>query len=42
MTRELDIGGQRTAYWNAPAYYGGLQGGFFGGFGGGGHGDQTG
>ena len=36
MTRQIDVGGQPTAYWNAPGYYGGWSGGFFGGFGGGG------
>ena len=36
MTREIDVGGQRMAYWNAPAYYGPWSGGYFGGFGGGG------
>ena len=35
MTREIDVGGERMPYWNAPAYYGPWSGGFFGGFGGG-------
>jgi hypothetical protein len=33
--RELDVGGRRMPYWNAPAYYGPWSGGYFGGFGGG-------
>jgi hypothetical protein len=36
LTREIDVGGERMPYWNAPAYYGPWSGGFFGGFGGGG------
>ena len=36
QAREIDVGGRRVAYWNAPAYYGPWSGGFFGGFGGGG------
>ena len=34
-SREVVVGGERTPYWNAPAYYGPWAGGFFGGFGGG-------
>jgi hypothetical protein len=34
QTREIDVGGRRVAYWNAPAYYGPWSGGYFGGFGG--------
>jgi hypothetical protein len=33
MTREVELGGQRMPYWNAPAYYGPWAGGYFGGFG---------
>jgi hypothetical protein len=34
QTREILVGGNRTPYYNAPAYYGPWAGGYFGGFGG--------
>ena len=33
LAREVLVHGRRTAYWEAPAYYGPYAGGFFGGFG---------
>jgi hypothetical protein len=35
-TRQVLVGGRRTPFWNAPAYYGPWMGGYYGGFGGGG------
>jgi hypothetical protein len=34
-TREIEAGGQRVPYYQAPSYFGPYAGGFFGGFGGG-------
>ncbi len=36
QAREIEIGGRRRPYWDAPAYYGPWAGGYYGGFGTGG------